>query len=50
MNVQTTEWKDEPFNELDLRNQTSKWLAVGSDLIFLSIVGLLVHHNIAGIK
>ncbi len=50
MKVQNLEWKDETFSELDLQNQKYKRLAVGSALLFLSVVGLLIYQIIAGIK
>ena len=50
MKAHDLEWKDETFSELDLQNQKFKRLAVGSALLFLSVVGLLIYQIIAGIK
>ncbi|HNP82509.1 MAG TPA: hypothetical protein PKN47_13680 [Nitrospira sp.] len=50
MKAHDLEWKDETFSELDLQNQKFKRLAIGSALLFLSVVGLLIYQIIAGIK
>ena len=50
MKVQNLEWKNETFSEMDLQNQKYKRLAIGSALLFLSVIGLLVYQIIAGIK
>ena len=50
MKVQNVEWKDSSFSEVDLQNQKFKRLAVGSALLFLSVVGLLIYQIVAGIK
>ena len=50
MKVQNVEWKDSSFSEVDLQNQKFKRLAVGSALLFLSVVGLLIYQIIQGIK
>ena len=50
MKAHDLEWKDETFSELDLQKQKFKRLAIGSALLFLSVVGLLIYQIIAGIK
>ena len=43
-------WKESLFSELDLKNRKFKRLAIGSALVFLSVIGLLIFQIIQGIK
>lgn len=43
-------WKESLFSGLDLKNRKFKRLAIGSALVFLSVIGLLIFQIIQGIK